>query len=166
MSIIKKYIPDSPASGKNTLQQSDAQHIETIRSVIRSAGDDARRRYPILANQNLIGMSVFLFAISAILLTGFAYWQGMISAWLCIPTVAFLTSLLHELEHDLIHWQYFKNNKLIHHLMMAGVWIFRVRLIRGFAATCIFCIIKPQVPRPTSKNVASAMAAPSDHCAG
>ena len=125
MSIIKKHIQDSPASGKNTVQQSDAQRIETIRSVIRTAGDDARRSYPILANQNLIGMSVFLFAISGILLTGFAYWQGMISAWLCIPAVAFLTSLLHELEHDLIHWQYFKNNKLIHHLMMAGVWIFR-----------------------------------------
>lgn len=104
---------------------SDAERIEIIRREVRAAGDAARTRYPLLANQNLIGMSVFLFAISGIIASGLAYWHGYLSAWVSIPLVAFLTSLLHELEHDLIHWQYFKNNKLIHHLMMAGVWIFR-----------------------------------------
>ena len=103
----------------------DAERIEIIRREVRAAGDAARTRYPLLANQNLIGMSVFLFAISGIIASGLAYWHGYLSAWVSIPLVAFLTSLLHELEHDLIHWQYFKNNKLIHHLMMAGVWIFR-----------------------------------------
>jgi fatty acid desaturase len=104
---------------------SDAERIDIIRREVRAAGDAARARYPLLANQNLIGMSVFLFAIGGIIASGLAYWHGYLSAWVSIPLVAFLTSLLHELEHDLIHWQYFKNNKLIHHLMMAGVWIFR-----------------------------------------
>jgi len=107
------------------ISQSDTRKINAIRAVIKEAGDDARSRYPILANKDLMGMSIFIFAISGILLTGYAYWNGLISAVLCIPVVAILTSLLHELEHDLIHWQYFKNNKFIHHLMMAGVWIFR-----------------------------------------
>lgn len=117
--------PSASAAETKAEPLPDAQRIKIIRSVIRDAGDDIRRQYPILANKNLIGMSIFIFAITGILLTGFAYWQGMISAWLCIPMVAFLTSLLHELEHDLIHLQYFKKNRAIHHLMMAGVWLFR-----------------------------------------
>jgi len=33
--------------------------------------------------------------------------------------------LLHELEHDLIHWQYFKNIKWVHHMMLLVGWILR-----------------------------------------
>lgn len=115
-----------PATASDSTESlSDHKRIKTIRNVIRMAGDDVRQRFPVLANKDLIGISIFITSITAILVTGFAYWQGMISAWLCIPTVAFLTSLLHELEHDLIHWQYFKKSKFMHNLMMAGVWIFR-----------------------------------------
>ncbi|MFN0200024.1 MAG: fatty acid desaturase, partial [Bacteroidia bacterium] len=37
----------------------------------------------------------------------------------------FWTSFLHELEHDLIHYLYFKKQPFLHNVMMAGVWIFR-----------------------------------------
>ncbi|HRB20057.1 MAG TPA: fatty acid desaturase, partial [Chitinophagales bacterium] len=58
-------------------------------------------------------------------LTTILYLQGIISAWIVLFSVAFWTSLLHELEHDLIHFMYFKKNKWIQNFMLLGVWIFR-----------------------------------------
>jgi hypothetical protein len=60
-----------------------------------------------------------------IVLSAVLYLQGKIGVVLVVLSVAFWTSLLHELEHDLIHYMYFKKNKFMHNLMMLGVWIFR-----------------------------------------
>ncbi len=103
----------------------DEQRIALIQSAIRQRGDELRARYPILARNNLLGMSIFLFAVAGVVGSGWAYWQGLIPAWLCIPLVAIFTSLLHELEHDLIHWQYFKKNKRVHNFMLLVGWILR-----------------------------------------
>lgn len=104
---------------------SDKQKLQTIREAIQAEGERLCEKYPVLRQNNLIGFSIFTVAIAGILLSGYSYLNSVINAWVCIVAVAFLTSLLHELEHDLIHWQYFKNNKFMHHLMMAGVWLFR-----------------------------------------
>jgi hypothetical protein len=40
-------------------------------------------------------------------------------------TIAFWNSILHELEHDLIHGLYFKRIKVIHNVMLFTVWFFR-----------------------------------------
>ncbi|MCG8315437.1 MAG: fatty acid desaturase [Pseudomonadales bacterium] len=103
----------------------DCEKVTVIRNTIRAKGDELRRRYPILKQNNAIGMAIFLSATTATLLCGWAYWQSLIPAWLCVVLVALSTSLLHELEHDLIHLLYFKNNKPIHNLMLFGVWLFR-----------------------------------------
>ncbi len=101
------------------------QRIQNIRSEINQEGDRWRQSYPILANQNFMAMCIFTFSVSGILLSAWAYLEGMLTAWLCIPLVAFFTSLLHELEHDLIHWQYFKNRKWLHHFMLFVGWLLR-----------------------------------------
>lgn len=103
----------------------DAQAIQIIQTTIRQAGEDLRRRYPLLEHQDAIGLGIFCSAVAATLLAAWAYLSGAISAWVCIPVVAIATSLLHELEHDLIHWQYFKKNKPIHHFMLLVGWILR-----------------------------------------
>jgi len=103
----------------------DEQRINIIRQAIRQKGDELRVQYPVLANQNLMGMLVFLFAIAGIALSAWGYLDALLSPWLCIPLVAFFTSLLHELEHDLIHWQYFKNRKAVHHFMLFTGWLLR-----------------------------------------
>ncbi len=105
--------------------ESEQQRIDEICRVIRQSGDDVRRQHPWLANKNAVGMGIFVFAVAGILASGVAYWEGVISAWLCIPLVAFLTSLLHELEHDLIHKQYFRNNKPVHNGMLLTCWALR-----------------------------------------
>ena len=105
--------------------QAETQAIENIRRVIRKRGDELRARYPFLQHQNLLGLLIFSFSAAGVVLCGMAYWQGYMPAWLCIVLVAMLTSLLHEIEHDLIHWQYFRRHKIIHHAMMLGVWLLR-----------------------------------------
>ncbi|MFT6307116.1 MAG: hypothetical protein ACJA0Z_002284 [Halioglobus sp.] len=42
----------------------ESERIEAIRKVVRQAGDDARQRFPVLANNNVMGMSIFLVSIA------------------------------------------------------------------------------------------------------
>ena len=104
---------------------SDSQRIQLIRQTIMNEGERLRLKFPLLKHQNAIGFGIFLFAVSGVGLTAWAYLNEWISAWLCIPLVAIFTSLLHELEHDLIHWQYFKNIKWLHNFMLLIGWVLR-----------------------------------------
>ena len=57
-------------------------------------------------------------------MTSILWWKSIVPTWLLIIINAFFW-VLHELEHDLIHWMYFKNNKIIHHGMLLTVWLLR-----------------------------------------
>lgn len=109
----------------NAQPVTDEQRTKIIRKEIQMAYKEIRAKYPILQHQNLIGFSIFLVSISMIILSAVLYLQGKISAVVVIVSVAFWTSFLHELEHDLIHFMYFKKNKFIQNLMLLGVWVFR-----------------------------------------
>lgn len=111
----------------------DDQKSDHIKAVVLAEGQRLRERYPILRHQDAIGMAILLFAWAGILASGWAYFDGLIAAWLCIPLVAFFASLTHELEHDLIHWMYFKKRPLVHHAMMALVWLARPTTINPWA---------------------------------
>ena len=104
---------------------SEETRIALIRTEIRHRGDELKQAHPWLKHQNIIGMAILVFSVLGVVVTAWLYLLGLISAWLCIPVVAIFTSLLHELEHDLIHKQYFKNNSLVHNLMLLIVWVFR-----------------------------------------
>ena len=56
---------------------------------------------------------------------GRTYANGALPAWACIALAAFFASLTHELEHDLIHYMYFRKKPWAHHLMLALVWLAR-----------------------------------------
>jgi len=103
----------------------DKEREALIRAVIRQRGDELKRAHPWLQHQNVIGMAILVFSVLGIVMTTWFYLLGLVSAWVCIPAVAMLTSLLHELEHDLIHKLYFKKNMFVHNLMLLIVWIFR-----------------------------------------
>ena len=109
----------------NAQPVTDEQRTKIIRKEIQMAYKEIRAKYPILQHQNLIGFSIFLVSICMIILSAVLYLQGKISAVVVIVSVAFWTSFLHELEHDLIHFMYFKKNKFIQNLMLLGVWVFR-----------------------------------------
>ncbi|WP_063007719.1 fatty acid desaturase [Nocardia kruczakiae] len=112
--------------GERHLERADADRIAQIRGAIIAIGDSWRARHPwITAHQNHIGFAIFLVAIAGVVADGWLYYDGVLPWWVTIPLTGFWLSLLHELEHDLIHSMYFRNNRFVHNLMMLGVWFFR-----------------------------------------
>ena len=107
---------------KNT---EDELKTKIIRKEVQLASKEFRAKYPILQHQNAIGFSIFSVSIAMIILSAYLYLQHKIGAVVVVLSVAFWTSFLHELEHDLIHFMYFKKNKFVQNLMMLGVWVFR-----------------------------------------
>lgn len=96
-----------------------------IRKEINQSYEQLKANYPVLNRQNSIGMAIFLLAIAVILVASWAWYRAIIPTWLMIVINAFAMGVLHEIEHDLIHWLYFKKQKGIHHLMLFSVWILR-----------------------------------------
>lgn len=96
-----------------------------IRNVVTRAGADLRLRHPWLRHQNAIGVTILCIALAGMLGSAWLYAHGVIAWWLCIPVAAIFASFTHELEHDLIHWMYFRKRPFAHHLMMALVWLAR-----------------------------------------
>lgn len=111
---------------ERSLDPADADRIALVRERIVAAGDAWRARRPFIArNQNAIGLTLFLVAVVGVVLDTVSYATGVLPWWLCIPLTGFWLSILHELEHDLIHWMYFRNRPWVHHAMMLGVWFLR-----------------------------------------
>lgn len=100
------------------------QSVEICRR-INDISREVRNKHSFLAYQDRIGFGIFTVSILMILAGAYMYLSGQVAALPVILWIAFWTSILHELEHDLIHWLYFKNNPFFHHLMLAGVWLFR-----------------------------------------
>lgn len=103
----------------------DRERARRIAETIRKAEQRLRARYPILNYQNFLGALILLVSASCFIFTSILYVQGIIPAWACILLNAIFTSILHELEHDLIHNLYFRTRPLIKHTMMLLVWVFR-----------------------------------------
>ena len=104
---------------------SDRERARRISAVVRGAERQLRRRYPILNRQDLLGSLIFVFAVVGFVSTTVLYIQGLIPAWACVVINALFASLLHELEHDLIHYLYFRDRPWLHNAMMLGAWAFR-----------------------------------------
>jgi fatty acid desaturase len=108
-----------------SLPLNDAEKTARIKQVVTAAGQSLRERHPWLRHQDAIGAAIMAFALGGMSLSGLLYLQGAVAWWVCVPLTALFASLIHELEHDLIHWMYFRKNKLAHHLMMALCWLSR-----------------------------------------
>lgn len=107
----------------------DRKRARRISAVIRFAERRLRRRFPILNWQNLIGTTIFVVSAVGFIGSSALYLQGTIPAWACVIANALFASLLHELEHDLIHNLYFNRQPVVQNAMMAGVWLFRGNII-------------------------------------
>ncbi len=93
-----------------TLEKSAPQGTDpsrTIRQEILRMGDAVRERHPLLHHQDAIGFGIFATSCAAIVALAVAYGAGVLPALVVVPAAAFFMSLLHEIEHDLIHRLYF-----------------------------------------------------------
>jgi len=114
-------------------RMSDEQKAAHIKAVVTAEGQRLRAAHPILNHQDALGVAILALSWAGILACGYGYLAGALSAWLVIPLVAIFASLTHELEHDLIHWMYFKKTPWAHHAMMALVWLARPTTINPWA---------------------------------
>ncbi|MFH4299337.1 fatty acid desaturase, partial [Acinetobacter baumannii] len=96
----------------------DSEKTEHIKKVVTAEGVALRKRHPILNHQNAIGAMILFISLVGMIATAVLYINHQLSAWFAIPIIAFFASLTHELEHDLIHWMYFRKKPWAHHLMM------------------------------------------------
>jgi fatty acid desaturase len=112
--------------GERKLAPSDQVRIASVRAQIHEVTDRFKDRHPwIVKHQNTLGLTIFCVAILGVLVDAALFIAGVMPWWLCIPVSAFWLSLLHELEHDLIHSLYFRRNRKAQNLMLLGVWIMR-----------------------------------------
>ncbi|MEP2653565.1 MAG: fatty acid desaturase [Paraglaciecola sp.] len=108
---------------------SDKEIIREIINYIKNQEKTLRVQLPLLNQQNTLGLSILLLSVLGFVTSGFLYFIGVIPGWACIILGALSTSIAHEIEHDLIHQQYFKSNGVIYHFMMVMVWLIRPNTI-------------------------------------
>lgn len=113
------------SSNPDISRQSPHERAEYVKRVVTQEGAQLRQRFPILKQQNAIGVAILVLSWAGMLASAAAYLQDVLPAWATILLVAFFASFTHELEHDLIHWMYFRQKPWAHHLMMALVWLAR-----------------------------------------
>lgn len=97
--------------------------INSIRRVIHTEDKRIRQKYDWLKYQNEIGMAWFIGSLLEMSVVGYAYAVGALAWYWTIPLMAFGLSILHELEHDVIHELYYKDKKWVHHIMFAVIWV-------------------------------------------
>lgn len=103
----------------------DQERIKRITLAIRQEHERLRSTYSWLKFQDFIGFGLLIVSTSMILCFSWLWHIEIISTWFLVIWVAFWTSILHELEHDLIHGLYFKSSKFMTNVMFGVVWIFR-----------------------------------------
>ena len=110
-------IPGNGAMLAQTLAMDGFAQSKLVQREILAVGDAFRARNPWIASHtNAIGFAIFLVSCLAIIGTATAYGFDLLPAWATIVIAAFFMSLLHEMEHDLIHSMYFRKNAFLHNL--------------------------------------------------
>nr|CAG4711943.1 unnamed protein product [Naegleria fowleri] len=106
------------------LSEKDTQlAVKSIRNTIKNEEARLRRKYKWLKYQDALGLLAFGISVISMLAVGYLYLTGRLHWALVVPLLALPASILHELEHDLIHNLYFKTNQWVHHVMYAVIYI-------------------------------------------
>ncbi|MGD8696804.1 MAG: fatty acid desaturase [Gammaproteobacteria bacterium] len=104
---------------------SDTERTARIRAEVNAACNALRDRHPWLRHQDAIGLGIMLMSAAGMGFCAWLYARGGLSPWICVPLIAIFASFIHELEHDLIHFLYFKRRPWVHNLMLALGWLTR-----------------------------------------
>jgi len=111
------------------MNERDRQRATAIRIAIKARRDELWARHPALKYQNAIGIAICVAATAGIATLAVAYRLAAVPAWLCVFGIAALGSLLHELEHDLIHDLYFKERPWVQHVLFVIGWLLRPNML-------------------------------------
>lgn len=100
----------------------------TIRASIRDADRRLVARHPWLADDDRIALAAFSLAWIWMLGAALLWLTGLLSAWLVVPAIALGLSVLHELEHDLIHDLYLTRSAALKNAVLFGIWVGKASL--------------------------------------
>ena len=101
------------------------QKLQKINKIIRYSEKRIKRKSPILRRQDFLGSLIFLLACSSFLINSVLYIKNLIPWWSCVLFNSFYASILHELEHDFIHFLYFRGRPAVQNLFMFWIWLFK-----------------------------------------
>ena len=105
-----------------------ADKVFTIRKSLIEYERRLLQEWPILKHQDAIGFAIFIGATALVCAAVWGLAADILSIASTIPIVAFAASLLHELEHDLIHQLYFRKSVWVQHVMFTGIWLCKLSL--------------------------------------
>jgi len=103
----------------------EATKVKLIRDAIRSEEKVLRAAYPFPLGehwQSAVGLFIYLGSWAIWGVATHAWWNGSLSLPALLVINAFAISILHEIEHDLIHELYFKKSPWVQDLMFLGIW--------------------------------------------
>ena len=110
----------------DALPPEDALKARKIRAGVREVSRAFRQRHPWIDRfQDEIGLALLVGPALVMLGSGVAYARGLMPAWATILVIALACSIVHEIEHDLIHKMYYPRLRALQHLMFAVGWIMR-----------------------------------------
>ena len=93
-----------------------------IQSLIRAEDRRLRDRYRLLSRQDAIALLFLFGALGACVGFAVLYIKGHLYWWFATGAIAVAISILHELEHDLIHNLYFKGRAWLKNTCMFVIW--------------------------------------------
>jgi fatty acid desaturase len=108
------------------------ERARRIRKWIRRGERRLLARHAMLGRRNAIGAALCTLSAGGMLAAAGLYYLNVIPWYLCLFLNAILASILHEIEHDLIHSLYFRARPLVANLMMLLVWVFRGNVVHGW----------------------------------
>lgn len=121
---------DTAEISRGTQQRSDstAARAARVHKAVVAAEASWRARWPVLAHQDGLGLVLWILSLATFAATVVLVATGKVSPWLTVPLAALPLSILHELEHDLIHDLYFKSAPRVQNLLFAGIWLAKASL--------------------------------------
>ena len=103
-------------------------HVRAINKAIRAEEKRLRAKHGWLAYQNTLGLSVWIGSFAVWGAVSAAWLVGLLPWWAAVPLATLALSLLHELEHDLIHDLYFRERPWVQDLMFTGIFLAKATL--------------------------------------
>ncbi len=96
--------------------------IKAINRAIVAEEKRLRAKHRWLAYQDGLGAIIFVGSLVVMGVIAWAYLAGHVAWWVPVLAMGLPISILHELEHDLIHNQFFKGRERVQSFMFWVIW--------------------------------------------
>jgi fatty acid desaturase len=112
----------TPSADPSRYPKDTRARTHSITYAIRKEEHRLRMRHAWLQYQNQACLFFLLASLAALACIGSLYLQGHLAGWLAVPLMALPLSVLHEVEHDLLHHLYFRHHPWMQNLLLGVTW--------------------------------------------